>query len=75
MNKCSETTTSKQATNSTEDASNFTVFVGAHVPLRLYHHLVAETERAGLSRSEVIRRALADRYDRQQETRCTIQGA
>jgi hypothetical protein len=64
----------KQFANQPSVSDDITVFVGAHVPLRLYHHLVAETERTELSRSEVIRRALADRYD-EQEARCKRQEA
>jgi hypothetical protein len=64
----------KQFANQPKRSNDITVFVGAHVPLRLYHHLVAETDQAGLSRSEVIRQALADRYDRQEE-RCKRQEA
>jgi hypothetical protein len=63
---------SKRFANQPKGSDDITVFVGAHVPLRLYHHLVAETDQAGLSRSEVIRRALADRYD-EQEARCKRQ--
>ena len=37
-------------------------YVGALIPLRLYHLLVEEAERAKVSRSEVLRRALAERY-------------
>jgi hypothetical protein len=57
---------SKQATNLTKDSGRLTVFVGAHIPLRFYHLLVEEAEGAQVSRSEVLRRMLADRYDQQQ---------
>ncbi len=53
----------KPAINAAED-STLTVFVGAHIPLRLYHLLVEEAEGARVSRSEIIRQTLADRYDR-----------
>jgi hypothetical protein len=42
------------------------VYVGAYVPLRLHHHLVAEAEGAGISRSEMLRRVLGERYRAQQ---------
>ena len=45
-----------------EDATTPTVYVGAHIPLRLYCLLTEEAEGAMVSRSEVLRRALADRY-------------
>ena len=57
---------SKQVTNSTKDSDSLTVFVGAHIPLRFYRLLVEEAEGAGVSRSEVIRRTLAGRYNHQQ---------
>jgi hypothetical protein len=41
------------------------VYVGAHVPLMLYTLLVEEAERAMVTRSDVIRWALADRYRKQ----------
>ena len=56
---------SKQATNSTKDSGRLTVFVGAHIPLRFYRLLVEEAKRAGVSRSEVLRQMLADRYKQQ----------
>jgi hypothetical protein len=57
---------SKQATNSTKDSGRLTVFVGAHIPLQFYHLLVEEAEGAGTSRSEVLRRILANRYNHKQ---------
>ena len=44
------------------------VYVGALVPLRFYTSLVAEAQQAGISRSEVLRRALAERYGELQAT-------
>ena len=41
------------------------VYVGAHVPLGLYTLLVEEAERAMVTRSDVIRWALAERYAKQ----------
>ena len=45
-----------------EDAATPTVYVGAHIPLRLYRLMTEEAEAAMVSRSEVFRRALAERY-------------
>jgi hypothetical protein len=63
-NKRSEMIMDKQTTNSVKDSGGPTVFMGAHIPVRLYRLLVEEAERAGVSRSEVLRWALARRYDR-----------
>ena len=60
---------SKQVTNSTKNPVRLTVFVGAHIPLRLYRLLVEEAEGAEVSRSEVLRRMLAERYKHQQGAR------
>jgi hypothetical protein len=57
---------SKQLTNPSSDCGDHRVYVGALVPLRLYTLLVEEAEQASVSRSEVLRRALADRYDYRQ---------
>ena len=48
-----------------EDSNGPKVYVGAHVPLKLYTLLVEEAERAMATRSDVIRWALAERYRRQ----------
>ena len=45
----------------TEDETTPTVYVGAHIPLSLFHLMTEEAEGALVSRSEVLRRALADR--------------
>ena len=45
-----------------EDAARPTVYVGAHIPLELYHLVAEEAELAMVSRSEVLRWALAERY-------------
>ena len=44
------------------------VYVGALVPIGHFHLLVEEAQQAGVSRSEVLRRALAARYGAQQAT-------
>ena len=44
------------------DSNGPKVYVGAHIPLKLYTLLVGEAERAMTTRSDVIRWALADRY-------------
>ena len=57
---------SKQFTNPSRDCDDHRVYVGALVPLRLYTLLVEEAGQAGVSRSEVLRQMLADRYDHRQ---------
>ena len=54
---------SHQSTNPARYADSPKVYVAAYVPFRLYHLLVEEAEQAAVSRSEVIRRALAERYE------------
>jgi hypothetical protein len=54
---------SKQAFKPTDGRDDLTVYVGAYVPHRLYRLLVEEAEQAGLSRSRMIGRALAERYE------------
>ena len=44
------------------DSNGPKVYVGAHVPLKLYTLLVEEAERVMATRSDVIRWALAERY-------------
>jgi hypothetical protein len=51
------------------------VYVGALVPHRFYTSLVEEAQQAGVSRSEVLRRALAERYGGQHATGCQSQEA
>ena len=58
---------SKRSFNPTGDAGNPTVYVGALVSLRLYRLLSEEATQAGLSRSRMIGRVLADRYDGEQK--------
>ena len=53
---------SKPFPNRSREGDDHKVYVGALVPLRFYTLLVEEAEQAGVSRSEVVRRALADRY-------------
>ena len=48
--------------NPAEDSNGPKVYVGAHVPLKLYVLLTEEAERTMATRSDVIRWALADRY-------------
>lgn len=40
------------------------VYVGAHIPLSLYQSLVEEAQQAMVTRSDVLRWALAERYRR-----------
>ena len=49
----------------TADPHSPRVYVGAHVPLCLYTLLVEEAERTMVTRSDVIRWALAERYRKQ----------
>ena len=49
----------------TVDPHSPRVYVGAHVPLCLYTLLVEEAERTMVTRSDVIRWALAERYAKQ----------
>ena len=56
----------KRSFEPTDDVGDLTVYVGAYVPHRLYRLLVEEAEQAGLSRSRMIGRALAERYDQQE---------
>ena len=58
---------SKRSFKPTDDAGNPTVYVGALVSLRLYRLLSEEATQAGLSRSRMIGRVLADRYDGEQK--------
>ena len=53
---------SKPFPNRFREGDDHKVYVGALVPLKLYTLLVEEAEQAGVCRSEVVRRALADRY-------------
>ena len=46
----------------TEDGTTPTMYVGAHIPLSLFRLMTEEAGGAMVSRSEVLRRALADRY-------------
>ena len=50
----------------TEDADRTSVYVGAHIPLRLYRLVTEEADLATVSRSEVLRWALAERYGQRQ---------
>jgi hypothetical protein len=60
---------SRQFANPSTDCDDHRVYVGALVPVRLYTLLVKEAEQANASRSEVLRRALAERYDQQRSAR------
>jgi hypothetical protein len=62
MNKGSRMTMNRRRTTPLPDPDDHKVYVGALVPLTLYSRLVEEAEATGVSRSEVLRRALAERY-------------
>jgi hypothetical protein len=57
---------SKQLANLSRDRDDHRVYVGALVPLKLYTLLIEEAEQESVSRSEVLRRMLADRYNHRQ---------
>ena len=60
---------SKRPTREPKSSNGLTVFVGAHIPVRLYHLLAEEAEQAEISRSEMLRRVLGERYETQQATK------
>jgi hypothetical protein len=53
---------SQQHSGRSKGSHKVKIYVGTYLPLPLYHRLVEEVEQAGIPRSEVLRRALADRY-------------
>jgi hypothetical protein len=53
---------SQQDSGRSKGSHRVKIYVGTYLPLTLYHRLVEEVERAGIPRSEVLRRALAERY-------------
>jgi len=57
----------KLTTDSTNDTDGPTVYVAAYVSHRLYQLLTTEAEEAGVSRSRMIDRVLAERYGKQQK--------
>ncbi len=50
------------ATNPGNGLDGPRVYVGAHIPLSLYQSLVQEAQQAMVTRSDVLRWALAERY-------------
>ena len=52
----------RRSTVPQRESEDHKVYIGALVPLSFYRRLVEEAEAAGVSRSEVLRRALAERY-------------
>ena len=68
-NKGSSDTMSKRSANNTDDTDSPTVYLAAYVSHRLYQLLTMEAEQAGVSRSRMIGRVLAERYDGEQENR------
>jgi len=57
---------SKQSFIPSDDIGDITVYIGAHVPPRLYQLMVEEATRAGLSHSKMIGRILTERYSEEQ---------
>lgn len=57
------------ATNPGNSLDGPKVYVGAHIPLSLYQSLVQEAAQAMVTRSDVLRWALAERYRRPAEER------
>ena len=53
---------SQQHSRRSKGSHRVKIYVGTHLPLTLFHRLAEEVERTGLPRSEVLRRALAERY-------------
>ena len=68
MNKGLRKTMSRRCRIAAGDPEEHQVYVGALIPLRFYTSLVEEAQQAGVSRSEVLRRALAERYEEPQTT-------
>jgi hypothetical protein len=52
----------EQSSTPSKGSDNRKAYVGALVPLRLYTCLVEESEQKNVSCSELLRRALANRY-------------
>ena len=55
---------SKRSFNPADDIGDITVYIGAHVPPRLYQLVVEEATEVGLSHSKMIGQILAERYRR-----------
>ena len=53
---------SKRSFIPSDDIGDITVYIGAHVPPRLYQLMVEEATQAGLSHSKMIGRILTERY-------------
>jgi hypothetical protein len=58
---------SKQSFIPSDDIGDITVYIGAHVPPRLYQLMVEEATQAGLSHSKMIGRILTERYSQGRE--------
>ncbi len=58
---------SKRSFIPSDDIGDITVYIGAHVPPRLYQLMVEEATQAGLSHSKMIGRILTERYSQGQE--------
>ncbi len=58
-----------------KDANDTRVYKGALIPMRHYTLLVEEAEQSNVSRSDVLRWALAERYGEQQATEGRAQEA
>jgi hypothetical protein len=53
---------SQQDSSRSKGSHKVKIYVGTYLPLTLYRRLVEEGKQAGIPRSEVLRRALAERY-------------
>ena len=62
MSKGSRKTMNRRSTVPQRGPEDHKVYIGALVPLSFYTRLVEEAEATGVSRSEVLRRALAERH-------------
>ena len=75
MSKGSRKTMNRRCRIPSPHPDDHQVYVGALIPLSFYTRLVEEAQDAGVSRSEVLRRALAERYGGQHATGCQSQEA
>jgi hypothetical protein len=66
MNKCSGGAMSERTIGPSQGANDKRVYVGALIPMKHYTLLVEEADQANVSRSEVLRWALAERYEERQ---------
>jgi hypothetical protein len=61
-----EKTMDKPNIHPAKDADDPRMYVGAFIPLKHYNLIVEEAEQKNVSRSDVFRWALAERYEEQE---------